>query len=489
MSFVGLDIGTSAVKAVLVNENQEIVASSVVSLVTHRPRPAWSEQDPEAWWRATLAVLNDLSASALEAWHDVAAIGLSGQMHAAVLIDRNDQIIRPAILWNDSRALGEADDLNAAFPEIGRIAGISAMAGFTAPKLLWLNRHEPGSIERAATVLPAKDFIRLRLTGERATDMSEASGTLLLDIARRRWFEPLIHAVGLDLKQLPEVKEGPDSAGFLKPDIAGKLHLTRRVVIAAGAGDVAAAALGLGVINDGDGLISLGTSAQYLVAADAHRPAPETAVHAYAHALPERWFQMAALLNGASCLSWAASLIQDREVADLLAETERAYCQPSELLFLPYLSGERTPHNDPDAKGVLYGLTPAAKASDIIQSVLEGVGFALADGQDSLEAAGTRARTLAITGGGARSRFWGQVIASILDRDLTAYRDSGFAAALGASRLARICVTGEPARTVCRVPEGGTAITPDSCHVRSYQERHRAFRALYLALRENFQRG
>jgi len=489
MIFVGLDLGTSAVKAVLVNEAQEVIASADAPLATRRPRPTWSEQDPEDWWRATLAVFADLRDRAPEDWQAVVAIGLSGQMHAAVLIDRNGKVIRPAILWNDSRAVAESRDLNRIFPDIGAIAGVAAMPGFTAPKLLWLARHEPDSVEHTEAILFAKDFIRFRLTGRRATDMSDASGALWLDVAHRCWFEPLIEASHLRASQMPKLCEGPDATGFVKPEIASALGLGSSVAIAAGAGDAAAAAIGLGVVNDGDGLISLGTSAQYFVAANAHRPAPQYALHAFAHALPRRWFQMAALLNGASCLSWAASLIRSSDVSEILAETEKAYHAPSELMFLPYLTGERTPHNNPDARGVLHGLTPAATACDIIQAVLEGVAFALADGQDSLAAAGTRARTLAITGGGARGRLWPRVIANVLGRDLVAYPDSGVAAAFGAARLARLSVSGESAEEVCWPLPGGKTVSPNLHLASHYQGRHRAFRSLYSALRENFGRG
>jgi xylulokinase len=435
MNAVGLDLGTSAIKAVLVSGTGEVLASTTKPLATESPHPSWSEQDPEDWWSQSLAALHDLRLAAPQGWREVVAIGLSGQMHAAVLMGPGEKAVRPAILWNDARAVWEARELNETVPDIGLIAGVPATASFTAPKILWLARHEPSALAEADTILSAKDFLRLRLTGERASDMSDASGTSWLDVAARRWYEPLVEASGLKLDRLPRLCEGMEATGTVRPDIADLLGLEKSVVVAAGAGDVAAAALGLGVIEEGDGLVSIGTSAQYLVAARAHRPAPQRMVHAYAHTLPSRWFQMAALLNGASCLAWASEVL-GRPVDALLSEAESRFEGPSPLLFLPYLAGERTPHNDPDARGVLFGLTPSAGVAEIALSVLEGVAFALADGQESLASAGTHARSLAITGGGARSSFWLRIMASVLGRDLTVYPDSGVtaAAARGGSR-------------------------------------------------------
>jgi xylulokinase len=485
MNVVGLDLGTSAIKAVLVSDTGEVLASTAKPLTTESLRPSWSEQNPDDWWRQSLAALHDLRHAAPQAWREVVAIGLSGQMHAAVLIGGGEKAVRPAILWNDARAVQEAQELNETVPEIGVVAGVPATASFTAPKLLWLARHEPSALAEAHAILSAKDFLRLRLTGERASDMSDASGTSWLDVAGRRWYEPLVEASGLKLDRLPRLCEGMEATGTVRPDIADLLGLEKSVVLAAGAGDVAAAALGLGVIDEGDGLISIGTSAQYLVAARAHRPAPGRMVHAYAHGLPQRWFQMAALLNGASCLAWASAVL-GRPLDALLSELDSDFDGPSPLLFLPYLAGERTPHNDADAKGVLVGLTPSIGPADIVQSVLEGVAFALADGQESLASAGTHARTLAITGGGARSPVWLRIIASVLGRDLTVYPESGATAAIGAARLARLSVTREPPHDVCTPPEHGTLIPADPDLVPRYRERHQAFRELYLCLRDNF---
>jgi xylulokinase len=476
------------VKAVLVGDDQQILASSNAPLVTQTPHPSWREQDPQDWWKATRAVLADLRRQS-NAFESTAAVGLSGQMHAPVLLDADGAVVRSAILWNDGRAVAEARELNESLPRLADIAGVVAMASFTAPKVLWLARHEPGHLRRAVKVLSAKDYIRFCLAGDYATDMSDASGTMWLDIAKRDWSPEIVAASQLRVDQLSSLHEGDEITGYVRSNIALELGLRDEVAITAGGGDAASAAIGLGIVDDGDGIISIGTSAQYLIAANRHRPAQRGAIHAYAHALPRRWFQMAAMLNGGSCLQWAARLFQDADIDELLAAAEASYRGPSDLIFLPYLAGERSPHNDPDAKGVLYGLTPAATSGDIVQAVLEGVAFAIADGQDGLSEAGIGATTLAVTGGGARSRFWMGLLATILGRPITIYPESGFAAAFGAARLARLALTREAPADICVKPRGGRSIEPELKYLSAYRGRRVIFRRTYAALRENFQWG
>jgi len=483
--FIGVDIGTSSVKAIMVDETEALLASASEPLATQNPQELWSEQDPLAWWQAVERVLARLREEAPNAWHGVRALGLSGQMHGAVLLDAQGRLIRPAILWNDGRAGVETQILNRAVPGLGEIAGVPAMVGFTAPKLIWLARHEPENFRRIARILLPKDYIRLRMTGSHATDMTDASGTLWLDVARRRWSDAIIAASGISIDQLPPLAEGADLAGILQSDIARSWGLAGDVAVAIGTGDTAAAAIGLGAIADGDGFISLGTSAQYFVAADRHRPHPETYVHAFAHALPDRWFQTAAILNGAGLLGWVSRLL-GAPIETLLAEAEAAYAGPSSLTALPYLAGERTPHNDPEAKGVIYGLTPGATRADIVQAALEAVAFALADGQDALAKAETFATHLAVTGGGARSLFWMRILANVLDRPLIVHGGSAFGPALGAARLARLALTKEPPESVCRRPSGGIAVEPEEHLVSAYREKRKSFRLLYAALRDVF---
>ncbi|MEK0083512.1 xylulokinase [Benzoatithermus flavus] len=486
MTFIGIDIGTSAVKAVLVDETERAVAEAEASLATSRPRPAWSEQDPAAWWATTETVLGRLRAAEPRAFAAVEALGLSGQMHGAVLLDAEDRVLRPAILWNDARAVVECRVLEERVPGLGRIAGVPAMPGFTAPKLLWLRTHEPEVATRIARVLLPKDYVRLQLTGEHVTDLSDAAGTLWLDEARRAWSPEILAASGLTLAHVPRLVEGSDPAGTIRPEIADRLGLPRGVLVAGGAGDAAAGGIGIGAVEDGDAFCSIGTSAQYLVAADSYRPYPEAFIHAFCHALPGRWTQTAALLNGASCLAWAARLLGETDIGALLARVTAAYRGPSRLLFLPYLTGERTPHNDADARGVLFGIDPDSSATDVVQAVLEGVAFSFAEAQDCLADAGTVPGQVAAIGGGARSRIWIRILANVLNRPITLYAGSEKGPAFGAARLARLALTGESPQEVCRKPPVAAVIEPEPDLVAAYRPLDARFRRLYRSLKEEF---
>lgn len=481
MHFLGIDIGTSAVKAVLVDEHQAIVAQASAPVATQQPRPSWSEQNPEDWWRATERVVAELRAAPPSAFADVRAVGLSGQMHGLVVLDASHEVIRPAILWNDGRATEECAALTAAVPGLAEIAGVIAMPGFTAPKLLWLRAHEPEAFARIRHVVLAKDYVRLRLTGEVATDLADAAGTLLLDEARRDWSEPILAAVGLSREQVPRLLEGSAGSGMIRPEIAAALGLTHPAMVAAGGGDSAAGAVGIGAIGDGDSFISLGTSAQIFVGRERYAPKPATLIHAFAHALPGRWFEQAALLNGASCLEWVARVIGEADMGALLGRVEANFRGPSPVMFLPYLSGERTPLNDPDARGVFAYLENATGPLDLVQAVLEGVAFSLIDGQLAF-GDGLRG-DMPMIGGGARSRFWMRIIASALGCPLqrVAHADAG--PAFGAARLARLGLTRETPEAVCIKPRVEETIEPNPALNRAYKERFQTFRALYRSIR------
>jgi xylulokinase len=485
-TFLGIDIGTSAVKAVMVDEAQTPLASATVPLTTSRPHPLWSEQHPDLWWTATNQAVATLRQSAPEAFAKTAAIGLSGQMHGTVLLDADNRPLRPAILWNDGRATAECEALQAAIPTLGHIAGVTAMPGLTAPKLLWLAHHEPAIFTQTAHILLPKDYVRLKLTGDHVTDPTDAAGTLLLDEASRDWSPELLSACGLNRAQMPRITDGTTHAGRLLPAIAAEWGLPPGTIVAGGAGDAAAGAVGIGAINSGDAFISLGTSAQIFVTTDSYRPYPETLIHSFAHTLPRTWFQMAALLNGASVVEWAARLTGQPDLTDLLTRTEQAFTAPQRLLFLPYLAGERTPHNDPFARGVLFGLTPEATPTAVMQSVLEGVAYSLLEAHECLTAAGTPVTHAAIIGGGARSLFWTRIISSALGIPITRYTGSESGPAFGAARLARIAATGEPIDTVCTKPPILDVTEPDPRLHEAYRENSVRFRRLYRALREEF---
>ncbi|MDJ1159165.1 xylulokinase [Chelatococcus sp. SYSU_G07232] len=481
--FIGLDIGTSAVKAVLVDEAQAVLAEAAEPLATERPRPLWSEQHPDAWWRAVATVLDRLAALAPLA--EVAAIGLSGQMHGAVLLGADLKPLRPAILWNDGRAFAEAAALNADHPGLAAIVGVPAMAGFTAPKLAWLARHEPPVRAGLKVALSPKDYLRLVLTGELATDLSDAAGTWWLDEARRDWCDAALAACGLDRSFMPRLVEGTVATGSVRAELGRRWGLPPGVIVAAGAGDTAAGAIGVGVVAEGTAVASLGTSANLLAATACYRPDPGRLVHAFCHALPGRWFQMAAMLNGASCLSWAASLV-GADVATLVAEAEAAYAGPGDLVFLPYLAGERTPHDDPHARGAFFGLTAASDRRALVQAVLEGVAFTFADAVDCIAATGTPLGEIAAVGGGARSDLWMRILASVVDRPILRHRGGDKGPAFGAARLARLALTGEAPEAVCAAPPILDRMEPEPGLAAAYRPRLARFRRLYAAVREEF---
>ena len=487
-TYLGLDAGTSAIKAVLVDERQAVLAESNVPLRTSRPHPLWSEQNPDDWWLAVRDAVADVRGQASRACEEVRGIGLSGQMHGAVVLDRSDRPLRPAILWNDGRSFREADHLASARPGLARLLGVPPMPGFTAPKLLWLARHEPEVFGAIDVVLLPKDYIRLKLTGERASDMSDAAGTWWLDQAARSWSEEALTATGLDRTRMPRLVEGSEPSGTLRVELAREWGIAGPVVVAGGGGDAAAGAVGLGAVKDGAAFLSLGTSCQLFVTKSSFSPAPETLIHAFCHALPDRWFQMGAMLNGASCLSWAADLLGG-DIGDLLQDAEKQFAGPAASLFLPYLSGERTPHNDPHARGVFFGLSPSTRRAELVQAVLEGVAYTFADAQACFARAGTRIDIAGVIGGGARSRFWTAILANVLDVPLVRYSGGDAGAAFGAARLARLASTGEAPDAVCREPERLDVTMPEPRLVEAYRSRAEAFRRLYRALRPEFARA
>lgn len=485
--YLGIDLGTSGVKLVLLDDGHRLVAQADAPLEVSRPQPLWSEQDPQHWWQALGEAIERLRGSASKALASVRAIGLAGQMHGAVVLDARQCVLRPAILWNDGRAFAECAELERIEPHSREITGNLAMPGFTAPKLLWLRRHEPDVFARVATVLLPKDWLRLKLTGELVGDMSDASGTLWLDVAARRWSDAMLAACGLTQAQMPRLMEGSAVSGELRREVGQGWGLSADVIVAGGAGDNAASAVGVGAVRPGQGFVSLGTSGVIFLAGNAFRPAPERAVHAFAHALPGRWHQMSVMLSAASALAWATRLTGRRDEAELLAQAQRL--RPAERarapLFLPYLSGERTPHNDSRASAVLVGLRQAHRPADIGYAVVEGVVFGLHDGWAAMSGQSTPVSELALVGGGARSDLWAQMLASGLGCAMRRHEGAHAAAAVGAARLGWLADGGDESR-VCLAPEGGRAFEPDPHEAALLAPRYERFRALYPALATQF---
>ena len=436
--YLGLDLGTSALKALLVDDRQRVVASATRPLSVQRPAPGHSEQSPADWWAATLDAVDALRREHPSALSAVRGIGVAGQMHGAILLDAAGEVLRPAILWNDVRATAECLQLETAFPELRAVSGNIAMPGFTAPKLLWVRAHEPDVFSRTATVLLPKAWLLFHLTGERVEEMSDASGTLWLDVAARDWSDAALAATGLSRAAMPRLVEGSEPAGTLRPELAARWGMGR-VTLAGGAGDNAGGAVGLGAIHPGDAFVSLGTSGVLFAATDRFRPYPQAAVHAFCHALPGLWHQMGVTLSAAASLAWWSGVAGRPEQALL----DRA------------------------------GLT---------QAVLEGVAFSMRDCLDALSASGTTVASADVIGGGSRSRLWVSIIASVLGVPLHRLADGEHGGAFGAARLARMAATGEDPASLCTPPARTETIDPDPALSAAYAARHAEYRALYPAL-------
>jgi len=478
--FLGIDIGTSAVKAVVVEEGGAVTAEASAPLAVSRPEPLWSEQDPDDWWTAANQAVLALPA---DTRRQVRAVGLAGQMHGATLLDESDRPLRPAILWNDGRSERECAELETAEPHSRQITGNAAMAGFTAPKLLWVRRHEPQTFSAIKTVLLPKDYVRLQMTGDKATDVSDASGTLWLDVARRQWSTEMLAASGLEERHMPRLFEGVEATGMLRRDVALAWGMDE-VPVAAGGGDNAAAAVGAGVVADGDAFLSLGTSGVSFVATDSFRPDADHGLHAFCHALPGRWHQMSVMLSAAASLDWAANLLC-MDVPELIDYASRAE-ERATPIFLPYLSGERTPHADPHAKGVFFGMTADTGPAELARSVLDGVAMGLRDGLDVILAAGSEVESFTVVGGGSRSTWWGRLIAAALERPLV-YRESGAVGpALGAARLAQIACGAGTIQGSCAPPPAIETVEPERDLIPYFADRQPRFRALYVALQHRF---
>jgi xylulokinase len=485
---LGIDLGTSEVKALLLDDAQRVVGQAHAAVPISRPRPLWSEQHPHDWWAATLAALAALREAHPREYAAVRGLGLSGHMHGATLLDARDAVLRPAILWNDGRSHAECAELERRAPASRRITGNIAMPGFTAPKLMWVEAHEPDIFRRIARVLLPKDYLRLRLTGEAVSDMSDSAGTLWLDVGRRAWSETMLAATHLERAHMPRLVEGSEASGVLLPAIAGELGLPAGVVVAGGAGDNAASAAGIGVAAPGTAFLSLGTSGVYFVANAAFAPNPARAVHAFCHAFPNTWHQMTVMLTAASALRWLRGVTHAESEAQLVAEAEAVPEGAAVPIFLPYLSGERTPHNDPHASGVFFGLTHDHGRGHLARAVLEGVAFAFLDGQQALLEGGAQIDAVTLVGGGSRSGAWAQVLADTLARTLERRSGAEVGAALGAARLARLARTRERVADVCTAPPVTDEFTPRAAHAEPLAKRHARFQRLYEALKAEMAR-
>ena len=476
--YIGLDLGTSGLKGILIDDSQTTLAEATAPLEVNRPFDGWSEQAPAAWLDAADAVMKALRAKA--DLGRVKGIGLSGHMHGATILDAAHQVLRPCILWNDTRSAEQAAALDAD-PRFRALTGNIVFPGFTAPKLVWVRANEPRVWDKVALVLLPKDYLRLWLTGDAVAEMSDASGTSWLDTGRRDWSDDLLAATGLSRAQMPRLVEGAAPSGTLRDKLAAQWGLPKGVVIAGGGGDNAASAVGVGVVKPGEAFVSLGTSGVLFAASAAYQPDAASAVHTFCHALPATWHQMGVILAAADALNWYARAVG--ETASALTGGLGRLKAPAKTLFLPYLGGERTPHNDARVRGAFLHLDHATDRAALTRAVLEGVTFAFRDSYDALTGTGTHIRRLIGVGGGSKSDYWVQAVATALGLPIEMPVQGDFGAAFGAARLGMMAATGQGAE-VATPPTIARTIQPDLALTPAFAEAHLRYRAAYRAIKD-----
>lgn len=477
--FIGLDLGTSGLKALLMNDTGAVVAETSAPLIVERPHSGWSEQDPQSWITATLSTLSALGQKA--DLSGVTGIGLSGHMHGAVCLDANGTVLRPAILWNDTRSVNEAADMDATHPWRA-ISGNIVFPGFTAPKLEWMRRNEPDLFARTACILLPKDYLRYWLTGETVSEMSDAAGTSWLDVGARDWSPDLLAAAGLSVDHMPRLVEGSEPSGTLRPQAASELGLPSGIVVAGGGGDNAASAVGVGAVTLGQAFVSLGTSGVLFAVTAKFSPDPATAVHTFCHAVPNTWHQMGVILSATDALNWYANLV-DEPAAFLTSALGNEVRTPGRAMFLPYLGGERTPHNDAQVRAAMIGITHDTDRAAGTQAVVEGVCFALKDNLNALMATGTRIDRLLAVGGGSLSDYWLSALASTLNLPIDRPVNGDFGGAFGAARLGQMAATGAGVE-IAPPPPIAQSFDPNPNLTSAFEDAHQRYTAAYTAIKE-----
>lgn len=481
---LGIDVSTTSVKALLVDTNGEIVKSSTTPLTLSNPRPLWSEQNPEDWWQAAVTSIKNV----IDDSTDIFAIGLTGQMHGLVLLDDNGKVLRPAILWNDQRCADECDEIRERLGKerLVQISGNDALTGFTAPKILWVGSHEPEVYDRARHVLLPKDYLRYKLTGEYAMDKADGSGTLLFDLEKRDWSNEILDALDIPAAWLPPTFEGPEVAGRIASEAAAATGLKEGTPVVAGGGDQSAQAVGVGAIRPGVLAVTMGTSGVVFAATETPLIESQGRLHAFCHAVPDRWHLMGVMLSAAGSLQWYRdALYPNVSFDELVNEASHVLAGSDGLLFLPYLCGERTPHPDPLARGSWVGLTNRHTRAHLTRAVLEGVAFGLKDIFLLMQSVGMREiDQVRVSGGGAKSTLWRQILADVLASELVTVNTTE-GAAYGAALLAGVAAGVWPnVDTACaQTIRVSDRVTPDATNTASYAEMYRQYQSLYPALR------
>ncbi len=482
--YLGLDLGTSGLRALLMDADQTVIGVGEAQCSVSHPHRGWSEQDPQGWVLACGQAVAQLRSEHRSALAAVRAIGLSGHMHGATLLDVDDQVLRPAMLWNDTRSAKQAARLDGD-DRFRSVTGNIVFPGFTAPKVDWVRENEPEIFERIAKILLPKDYLRLWLTGDHVSEMSDSAGTAWFDTGARAWSGELLTACQLSEAQMPRLIEGSDVGGTLRAQLLADWGMAGSVSVVGGGGDNAAAACGAGCLSAGQGFISLGTSGVLLAARDSYTPDPATAVHTFCHAIPRTWYQMGVILSATDSLNWLSKITGTLPAA--LAAELGSVSGPTSLRFAPYLSGERTPHNDSSIRGGFVGLDIGHTRADMTQAVMEGVGFALRDSLEALRATGASLDRLLAIGGGAQSSFWLKSLATTLNLPLDLPSSGEFGAALGAARLALLGDTGGDPAAVMTAPRVARTVEPDVEQTAAYEDAYQNFRRLYPALKRTEQ--
>jgi xylulokinase len=481
--YLGLDFGTSSVKGVLMDAKQKIIATASSPLKVSRPHSGWSEQKPEDWWSAAGKVVAQLRKVKPKAVAAVEGIGLSGQQHGATLLDKDGKVLRPCILWNDARSFKECEEIMGGEPQAVAHSGNIVLAGYTAPKLVWVRKHEPKVFDKVAKVLLPKDYIRYRMTGTYGSDMSDSSGTYWLDIKNRKWSEMLLAASGMRRDQMPELFEGTEATGQLTASVAKAWGMPKRPVVAGGGGDNAASACGIGAVTDGAGFLSIGTSGVIFVSNDKFSPNAGKMVHAFCHATPGTWHQMSVILSATASLEWLSGILQT-PAPQLTKALGTKLKGPSSALLMPYLSGERSPVGDAQIRGAMLGIAHETDRNTLTHAVLDGLAFAFRDNLDALREGGAKIDRLMAVGGGTKSELWMKIISTALNVpiDLPAAGDVG--GAFGAARMGLVAATGADFRKAFTKPKIARTITPEKGARAAYEDQFQRYKKIYPSIRE-----
>ena len=485
MAVLGIDLGTSGCKTVLVSRDGSILASATAEYALSTPKPLWSEQDPHAWWKGLVESVRAVLAK--HPGEKIEGIGIGGQMHGATLLDANDAVVRPAILWNDGRCQAECDELHRRVPSLIRETGNRALVGFTAPKLLWVQKHEPKVWKRVTTVLLPKDYLRFRLTGEKVAEMSDGAGMLLLDVAKRRWSAKMLKACNIDESYLGRLIEGTEISGTVTAAAAAELGIPAGVPVVGGAGDQAAGAVGAGSVKPGQTTIAIGTSGVVFTTTAGYAPDKQGRLHTFCHALPGTWHQMGVMLSAAGSLQWYRdTLCPGIPFEVLTAEAAQAPVGAEGLTFLPYLTGERTPLCDAQARGAFIGLTRMHTRGHLTRAVIEGICLGLADSLELIRANGTKVTEATATGGATRSDLWMQILADVCAAKIILRTGADAGPALGGARLALVGACGVAISKACAPGPIEKTFKPNPKQVRAYAAIRTRFQGLYPVLKPYF---